>query len=306
MFRLAHISDLHYFNSMRVPVGRLLNKRISGYVNLVLHRRFQHSPRILGLLMESLKGQGADHLVVTGDLTNLSLGHEFAAVRGIFLEAGFSADDISVIPGNHDRYTRGSEASSRFEGYLSPFMRSDIDLGPVRFPFVRLRDGVAIIGLNSALSLPPLLARGEIGLEQLTRLEVLMSHPLLGGRFPVLLLHHPPYRHPGRQLHILEGLQDYHRFLDAVPSRSALLLHGHLHRNVLRRIEEGGKRFLVSGVSSSSYRFRGFGSEAVSSYTLYEMDAGGVEEISGSGVLYILGLACCHSGCIRVAGLSPP
>lgn len=279
MLRLAHISDLHYYDSMKVPVARLLNKRITGYVNFFLHRRFQYSNRILRLLLESIRRESVDHLVVTGDLSNLSLGAEFAGAREILLDYGFSPATVSVIPGNHDRYTSGSERARRFEGYLSPFMKSDIDMWPHPFPFVRLRNDVAIIGINSALSLPPLMAGGEVGIEQLTRLEVLFQHHALKDRFPVFLIHHPPYRHPRREVHRFEGLRDYPALMQAIPSRSALFLHGHLHRNIHRMLVSNGKRFLFSGVSASSNRFRGPSSSAVSSFVLYEMDGCGVHSV---------------------------
>jgi len=279
MFRLAHISDLHYYDSMKVPVARLLNKRITGFANFFLHRRFQYSSRVLGLLLENIRKQNVDHLVVTGDLSNLSLGKEFAGARELILEHGFSPSSVSVIPGNHDRYTGGSERNRRFEGYLSPFMKSDIDLWPHPFPFVRLRGDVVIIGINSALSLPPLMAGGEVGVEQLTRLEVVFQHHSLKDRFPVFLIHHPPYRHPRKEVHRFEGLQDYRALLQAVPSRSALFLHGHLHRNIQRKFETNGKRFLFSGVSASSNRFGGLSSRAVSSFFLYEMDRRGVHSV---------------------------
>jgi 3',5'-cyclic AMP phosphodiesterase CpdA len=220
-----------------------------------------------------------DHLVVTGDLSNLSLGAEFAGAREMLLEYGFTPSSVSVIPGNHDRYTRGSERTRRFEAYLSPFMKSDVDSWPHAFPFVRLRDDVVIIGINSALSLPPLMAGGEVGIEQLTRLEVLFRHRDVRDRFPVFLIHHPPYRHPRREIHRLEGLQDYGALLRAVPSCSALFLHGHLHRNIHRKLESNGRRFLFSGVSASSNRFKGLGSSAVSSFILYEMDRRGVHSV---------------------------
>lgn len=279
MFRLAHISDLHFFDSVNVPVRKLLNKRITGYANFLLHRRFQHSMKLLGLLLESIKEQNVDHLVVTGDLTNLSLGSEFAGVRELFLHAGFSASDISTVPGNHDRYTKGSELCMRFEGYLSPFMQNDIDSWNHNYPFVRLRREVAVIGINSAKSLPPLFAGGEIGIEQLTRLEVILQHSEVRDRFPVFIVHHPPYRHPRKQVHMLEGLRDYRKLIEAIHVPSALFLHGHLHKNIYRKLEVDGKSFLVSGVSSSSYKYKGRSSAAVSSFVLYDIDKTGVRSV---------------------------
>jgi len=279
MLRLAHISDLHYSDSVNVPVSRLLNKRITGFVNFHLHRRFQYSRPLLDLVLGSIRDAKADHVVVTGDVSNLSLGAEFAGVRDLFERYGFRPRDVSVVPGNHDRYTKGSERAQRFEGYLMPFMSGDLPSGPHAFPYVRLRGEIAIIGINSALSLPPLLAGGQIGIEQLTRLEAVLHHPDARDRFPVILIHHPPYRHPRRSLHAMEGLQDFGDLLQAVAAPKALILHGHLHKNIHRKVTSDGKTFLVSGVSASSYRLGGPASTALSSFAMYDIDRQGIHSV---------------------------
>ncbi|MFH1438438.1 MAG: metallophosphoesterase [Pseudomonadota bacterium] len=279
MFRLAHISDLHFFSSMNVPLTRLLGKRALGYANLYFHRRFQHDPRLIRLLMENLKEQKVDHIVVTGDLTNLSLGEEFGGIRELLLQSGFSPRDISVVPGNHDRYTKGAQSTLRFEAYLAPFMGSDIELWDHNFPYVRLRDGVAIVGINSALSLPPFMAGGKVGVEQLTRLEVILEHPELKSRFIVFLIHHPPYRHPVKRLHFMEGLSDYRVFLKAIRGRPSLILHGHLHRNFQKKINHNGTELLTSCVSSSSYKLKGLDAGSISTFKLYDLDGNGVRSV---------------------------
>ncbi len=279
MFRLAHISDLHFFSSMNVPLTRLLGKRALGYANLYFHRRFQHDPGLIRLLMENLKEQKVDHIAVTGDLTNLSLGEEFGGIRGLLLQSGFFPRDISVVPGNHDRYTKSAESTLRFEAYLAPFMGSDIELWDHNFPYVRLRDGVAIVGINSALSLPPFMAGGKIGVEQLTRLEVILEHPELKSRFIVFLMHHPPYRHPFKRLHFMEGLSDYGVFLKVIRGRPSLILHGHLHRNSQKKIDHNGTELLTSCVSSSSYKLKGLNAGSISTFKLYDLDGNGVRSV---------------------------
>jgi len=227
------------------------------------------------MLFQNLKSLGVNHIAITGDLTNLSLGIEFALVRNLLLDSGFSSRDISIIPGNHDRYTKGSEIQRRFEAYLSPFMTSDpnTDCEEGTYPFIRLRNGVAIIGLNSALHQPFLVARGELGKEQIGRLRKCLLNREVRKRFMVFLIHHPPYRHPRKHLHKIEGLQDYEDFLATVSNLPSLILHGHLHKNIFFQIGSDLSPVLISGVSSSTLKTK-IGKSNASSFIIYGINEG--------------------------------
>ena len=133
-----------------------------------------------------------DHVVITGDISNLALEAEFDRARSVFARLGMAPEQISIIPGNHDVYTRGAERSRRFAQFFAPHISSDLPLndsanhpsGP--FPFVRLRDEVAIIGLSSAVARLPILAHGHLGQRQLSALATALAHPELARRTPVV------------------------------------------------------------------------------------------------------------------------
>ena len=88
VFTLAHVSDIHLSPLPKVRRRQLLSKRLLGYVNWHRGRKFVHKREILDLLADDLKERGPDHIVVTGDLTNLALPQEFppAAVARDHLE----------------------------------------------------------------------------------------------------------------------------------------------------------------------------------------------------------------------------
>lgn len=121
-FRLAHLSDLHLASPLALSVGDMFSKRLVGYLSWQLRRRRIHRADVLRVLTEDLRGEGADHIVVTGDIVNISLVREFQAAATWLASLG-PADRISVIPGNHDAYVRigweGSLAAWR------PYMLSD-------------------------------------------------------------------------------------------------------------------------------------------------------------------------------------
>jgi 3',5'-cyclic AMP phosphodiesterase CpdA len=276
--RLAHLSDIHYLARFHVPLHRFLNKRITGYVNLRFLRSFQHDSGMLDQVVEALRAARPDHLAITGDLTNLSLGIEFAELRHLLEGLDMPADRITVVPGNHDRYTRGADRDHRMMAYLAPYMSSDAATTDP-FPVVRLRDGVALLGLDTALSRPPLVAGGRIGREQMDRVAKTLSRDDVCRCFPVLLLHHPPFRRSRNALAPwLNGLSDYPDLYRILDGRSALLLHGHLHRNCYLSRSENGALWQVVGVASATRhgRIRPY---RLSSFHVFDVSASGVDGI---------------------------
>lgn len=254
--RIAHLSDLHLLSLEGAVPSRLLNKRFTGWVNLKLNRGHKHKPAPVHAAGAALRDLGVDHVVVTGDLTNLALEQEFELVKTFLGGLGYPADAISVVPGNHDAYTRGAHRSSRFKTYCAPYMTSDVDLGlapGASFPFVRLRGPAAIIGLSSAVPRPPLVASGEIGQPQLEALGRALSHPDVAERTPVLLVHHPLHNPISRARVLLEGLVDAEGLVAELGGLArGLVLHGHLHRRIHRTLATRTGSIDAVGATSSS------------------------------------------------------
>jgi 3',5'-cyclic AMP phosphodiesterase CpdA len=250
MFRLAHISDPHLGPLPPVRPWQLMNKRFFGYLSWVRRRRALHLPAVLTALAEDLRALGADHLVVTGDLTNIALPQEFTRVAAWLATLG-SPDTISVIPGNHDAYVAVPWEDSLAK--WQPFMQGeDVDspAGPDGFPYVRYRGPLAIVGLSSALATPLFQATGTLGAAQLARLGPLLKRLGAEGRFRAVLLHHPPG---------LEGVAWRKRLTDAAAFRrviaeagAELVLHGHDHTFGREAIEGPGGPVPVLGIPSAS------------------------------------------------------
>ncbi len=179
---LAHVSDLHLpFEAALSPWQRLSKRQLSSWA--WRRRRALHRPEILEALIADLRLQGADHIVVTGDIANFSLPEEFRRAA-IWLDALAPADRISVVPGNHDALVR--VADSEGLGRLAPWTRAQGG-----WPSVHRIGWLALIGLCSARPTAPLSARGRIGSDQLSRLGKILADEREAGRLRVLLLHHP-------------------------------------------------------------------------------------------------------------------
>jgi 3',5'-cyclic AMP phosphodiesterase CpdA len=225
-----------------------LNKRAAGLLNLKLHRGEKHPVRLFRAIVDDLNRSAIDHVIVTGDLTNLSLEPEFRLARQILDGIAIGPREVTVVPGNHDVYTIGALRRRAFWELLAPYATSD-GAEAVDFPLTRVRGDLAVIGLSTALPSPPPLADGWLGKKQLAALEgALQAH---AGRFRILALHHPPYtnRHA-----LLRGLRD-RGALQALLLRHGceLVLHGHEHRDL--RAELAGPRgpIPVIGVGSGTY-----------------------------------------------------
>ncbi len=272
--RIAHFSDLHVLSLAGVGWHRFLGKRLTGYANLRFKRNHAHHSSYVTALAKEMARTKVDHVAITGDLTNLALEPEFLMAREILEnELHLSPHDISVVPGNHDLYTRGALKRKRFTEFFSEYCKCDIDvavdIGVGHFPFVKLRGPAAIIGLSSAVPRPPFVASGTLGRAQLEALAKALAHPEVHKRTPVILIHHPPINPPSLVKTWMEGLTDANALRELLaPLEAGLVLHGHLHRRMVRKLNASG--LLSMGATSASLhhdldtRHAGF--------NLYELD----------------------------------
>lgn len=259
---------------------RLLNKRLTGYINLRFRRHAVHKPQPVRAAAEEIRRLGLDHVVITGDLSNLALEQEFALVRRFLdQDLGLPPERVSVVPGNHDAYTQGAHRSDRFGQYFAPYIRSDIDVAP-RFPFVHLRGPVAIIGLSTAWPRPPLVAAGHLGGTQLRALQRLLDHPEVERRTPVLLQHHPWHNPASIAKTLLEGLHDARAEARVFRRLSrGLLLHGHVHRRVHRKLPT--ERGHLDAVGATSASLLHDSDERMAGFNVYDIDdRGAIQSIT--------------------------
>ncbi len=246
----AQLSDPHLSTLDNVRWHQLLSKRVLGYISWRKNRRIEHRSEVLDALQHDLQQDRPDHLLVTGDLTHISLPDEFKQARR-WLDALGPPTEVSVIPGNHDAYVRvpWQQGLAHWQDY----MRSDDDAdatGPALFPSLRIRGPVAFIGLSTAVPAPPLLATGRLGKAQLQRLKTLLNETAEQGLFRVVFLHHPPV--PGQEKW-RKRLTDDHAFCKTLAECGAeLVLHGHMHRPIDNQIEIPGGHIPVFGIPSSS------------------------------------------------------
>jgi 3',5'-cyclic AMP phosphodiesterase CpdA len=270
MFRLAHISDVHLGPLPGVTYRDLASKRVIGYVNWQRNRRRQMHDAVIDTILVDLRSQVPDHLAVTGDLVNLALDSEIEMAR-LWLESLGSPHDVSVVPGNHDAYVPG--AFDKACRAWAPWMRGDGVEGPVdrqSFPYLRVRDNVALIGVTTARATAPFMANGFFREGQARRLAALLDETRRRGLFRVVMIHHPPVRGAVSPHKRLFGIT---RFQKVVGRHGAdLVLHGHSHDPTLNWIGSAGGRIPVVGVAAAGQGPGG--SHPAAQYNLIDIEGG--------------------------------
>jgi len=231
-FNLVHLSDFHLCQVDGVSVREVMNKRAIGYLAWRVYRGRENRSAVLSAMVQALKKQAWDQVVVTGDLTHLGLPSEFRLARQ-FLEAIGRPDQVFVIPGNHDALV--PSAAENTAALLPDYVASDDTLArrssspPPVYPSVRIRGDVALIGLSTAHPTWPFSAAGIIGEVQERCLAELLSNIGNQGLFRVVLIHHPLI--PGL-VSWRKCLRDASRVTGILQRYGAeLVLHGHTHRD---------------------------------------------------------------------------
>jgi 3',5'-cyclic AMP phosphodiesterase CpdA len=266
---VAHISDLHLRSFDGVRPWAFFGQRILGGLNLLLNRAAEFPPDLVDALLSDLADVQPDHLVISGDVTNLSLRPEFELVKQTLDRCCFAREQVTIVPGNHDAYTYPNLLTHDFERHLEDYLETDLVVGTGRYPLVHLRDEVAIVALSSARPSPPTMAVGSLGSQQLEAVERALCHPDLRQRFRLIVVHHPPH---GENVHWHQRLIDADGLRAVIERAGAeLIVHGHLHRELRTEIPgPDGLGVPVIGLNSSTWLSQDPARRA--SYNLYQIE----------------------------------
>ncbi len=254
--RLVHLTDPHLTTLDPVSFWSVRGKRRLGYLSWSRSRRYRHRLDTLEILTDAIHAEQADHIAVTGDLTHLGLPFEIEQAAAWLTELG-SPQRVTLVPGNHDAYTKTSMAD------VHALWRDYLHLVDDEFPSVHNVGPMTLIGASSARPSPPFMADGKLGAEQRQRVAcTLREHR---GRFRCLLLHHPPTADATSRRRALSDARDVETTL--VEEAPELVLHGHTHRNMTRTLADNVRIFGTASASCVDPR-------KPASYRLFELDPG--------------------------------
>jgi 3',5'-cyclic AMP phosphodiesterase CpdA len=254
--RLIHVTDPHLSTLDGERFLSLTGKRRSGYLSWRKNRRKHYLPSVLNELTAAVRAEEADQILCTGDLVHIGLASEISQASE-WLTSLAPAERLMLVPGNHDIYAMGSAGAvfQSWSDYLFQGLQATVgDDVTSQFPVVRKLGKLSLIGLSTACVTPIFMATGELGHEQLRRLDKLLQEAAAENQMVVLLIHHPP----------LPGMTNWRKALrDAAALEAVLMQHppamifyGHLHHN--HETTWGDTRIYctaaASSVSDASYR----------------------------------------------------
>ena len=189
-----------------------------------------------------------DVVLVSGDLTNLGLRSELEAASGLLEPIRAAGIRLVVVPGNHDLYVR-SAMRGDFESVFANELGDSA--GSATWPRVVRHASTALVLINTALPVPPLMAWGRIGAAQLADIDRVVAAERAAGRTVAIGLHHHPTRAPHKKHDGARHLRDA-AALRAIAARHgvAVMMHGHNHYFHVRRMR--GAETIIGGISSST------------------------------------------------------
>jgi 3',5'-cyclic AMP phosphodiesterase CpdA len=261
--RLAHCSDLHLLSHDGARWLDLANKRWIGAMNLLSTRSRHYHVAAFDHMVEDMNAQGIEHVLCTGDVTNLALEQEFKFARAKFDLLTNGPEHVTVIPGNHDAYI--AEGIAHFATVFDEYHRTDpgwewtdadrdVDDpdDDLRWPIVRTRGELAIVGVTTSRQTPWFTAYGRIGPGQLARLGKALDDPRLVGRIRVVAIHHPPAGKRAKSK--VRGLRDWAEFARLMATVGAdLVVHGHEHQDLSELLPGPHGDIPVRGIASGTY-----------------------------------------------------
>lgn len=252
--RIAHLSDVHTLD----PAHRRSSTRYRFSTKLVsLGRPVDPRARAKKLTraLAAAKASGAEHFVVTGDLTEVGDASEFEYFASLLEEAGMPEESVTLVPGNHDAYTSGAAWRRALEGPLKRYASaSATEVGKIVD-----RGDIAFMPIDTSCFQSMARSGGMFTKEAACAVQERIDDPAFRDKSVVLVMHHPPFVHHKNPLtQWIDGLRGNTHVLDMLARHPRLqILHGHMHR-VVDRIALLGK-----GVAGVANRARIFGAPAV-------------------------------------------
>jgi 3',5'-cyclic AMP phosphodiesterase CpdA len=225
MTRIAHLSDLHLLETehqRRDAAGRFRLSFLSFFRRLDQEER---RARVRNALL-AYKASGAEHLVVTGDLTEDGTDAQFEVLAEVLADSDVDPNEVTLAPGNHDGYCDAAAFDRALGGPLRAF-------APTSRPgAITVLDDVVIVPVSTVIKQPISRSAGLIAHENLHWVDCLATRMHGKGRALAMAQHHPPFGHAMAAVNWIDGLQNHDSAVGLLQRHPELhVLHGHRHRS---------------------------------------------------------------------------
>jgi 3',5'-cyclic-AMP phosphodiesterase len=240
MTTLAHLSDLHLLEEDCESRAGLARLRLS---YLTLGRALKperRRSRALDALIEA-RASGADHLVITGDLTEDGVDAQFEVLASVLQESRWPAARVTLVPGNHDAYADPGAFARALDGPLSAYAATS---GPGA---ATVLENAVVVPVSTAIAQHFARAAGGIRERDVAAVARAATESLPRGRATIVAMHHPPGPRWSSVEQWIDGLA-HHARLDELLDRSdhVHVLHGHTHQAKDRACRPGAQKRIFS------------------------------------------------------------
>jgi Icc protein len=252
MTTIAQLSDLHLVEDEYRERPLSTRARLSCLTlgrPLAPRERRARVARALG----EVRANGADHLVITGDLTEDGSPRQFEVLAEVLADSRIPPDRITLVPGNHDAYDAAENYAAALAGPLGAYAPTSTIIAPLT-----LRD-VTLVPVSTAFHQSPLRSAGAIAQDHLQALQRIVADRGFRGRPLVFVQHHPPGRHFFPMFQWIDGLLEFGALSNMTEKAAHLhVVHGHTHRAVDRAVrrEESPRVFSALAVVESENALR--------------------------------------------------
>jgi Icc protein len=238
--RIVHLSDAHVLDPRpsRTRSGWSMQVRF-----LSIGRPLDAAGRRKKLIrsLDAARRLGANHLVLSGDLTEIGTAGEYETLAEILHDSGIAPEQMTLVPGNHDMYSSADAWRWALGGPLSAFARTSatepgkmVELG-----------GATLLPLDATFHQPVTRSAGCISVEALEAIQARASDPAFADRPLVAIQHHPPFVRKTHAWDWIDGLIGARSLMSLLERfRHLFVLHGHLHAMVNRALGCGVARIL--------------------------------------------------------------
>jgi 3',5'-cyclic AMP phosphodiesterase CpdA len=191
--------------------------------------------------LDAARRLGANHVVLSGDLTEIGTPGEYETLAEILHDSGIAPEKMTLVPGNHDMYSSADAWRWALGGPLSAFARTS---ATEHGKMVELA-GATLLPLDATFHQPVTRSAGCISVEALEAIKVRASDPAFADRPLVAIQHHPPFVRKTHAWHWIDGLIGARSLMSLLERfRHLFVLHGHLHTMVNRALGCGVARIL--------------------------------------------------------------
>jgi Icc protein len=238
--RIAHLSDAHMLDPRpsRTRSGWSMQTR---FLSLGRPLDAVGRRRKLKRSLDMAKRVGANHFVLSGDLTEIGAPGEYETLAEVLHDSGIAPDRMTLVPGNHDLYSSADAWKWALAGPLASYAATSashpgkaVDIG-----------GATLLPLDATFHQPVTRSAGCIQDDAIESIRRRASDRALAHKPLIVIQHHPPFLRKTSALHWLDGLVGAHRMMAMLETfRHLFVLHGHLHATVNRALGCGVSRIL--------------------------------------------------------------